>query len=118
MSDRPGSLRLAKRTLHARALLAAGASLRSVLRECGVRQVGIARRARLDAPRVSLILGSPAGATRVISIAAYQAAYEQYDYAMASAVAMIMGFVQLAVVTLILSARALVYRGAVGGGKG
>jgi len=66
----------------------------------------------------AVLLGSPAGATRVISIAAYQAAYEQYDYSMASAVAMIMGFVQLAVVTLILSARALVYRGAAGGGKG
>src|SRR5215468_469955 len=66
----------------------------------------------------AVLLGSPASATRVISIAAYQAAYEQYDYSMASAVAMIMGFVQLAVVALILSARALFYRGAVGGGKG
>jgi putative spermidine/putrescine transport system permease protein len=66
----------------------------------------------------AVLLGSPAGATRVISIAAYQAAYEQYDYSMASAIAMIMGFVQLTAVTLILSARTLVYRGAVGGGKG
>jgi putative spermidine/putrescine transport system permease protein len=66
----------------------------------------------------AVLLGAPAGATRVISIAAYQAAYEQYDYSMASAVAMIMGFVQLAVVTLILSVRSFVYRGAVGGGKG
>ena len=31
---------------------------------------------------------------------------------------MIMGFVQLAVVTFILSVRAFAYRGAVGGGKG
>jgi putative spermidine/putrescine transport system permease protein len=66
----------------------------------------------------AVLLGAPAGATRVISIAAYQAAYEQYDYSMASAVAMIMGFVQLAVVIVILAARALVYRGAAGGGKG
>lgn len=66
----------------------------------------------------AVLLGSPAGATRVISIAAYQAAYEQYDYSMASAVAMIMGFVQLAVVVAILAARALVYRGAAGSGKG
>jgi putative spermidine/putrescine transport system permease protein len=66
----------------------------------------------------AVLLGSPAGATRVIAIAAYQAAYEQYDYSMASAIAMIMGFVQLAVVVVILSARALAYRGAVGGGKG
>jgi putative spermidine/putrescine transport system permease protein len=66
----------------------------------------------------AVLLGAPAGATRVISIAAYQAAYEQYDYAMASAVAMIMGFVQLAVVVVILAARALLYRSAVTGGKG
>jgi putative spermidine/putrescine transport system permease protein len=66
----------------------------------------------------AVLLGAPAGATRVISIAAYQAAYEQYDYSMAAAVAMIMGFVQLAVVVAILAARALVYRGAAGGGKG
>jgi putative spermidine/putrescine transport system permease protein len=66
----------------------------------------------------AVLLGSPAGATRVIAIAAYQAAYEQYDYSMASAVAMIMGFVQLAVVTLILSVRMLAYRGAMGAGKG
>jgi putative spermidine/putrescine transport system permease protein len=66
----------------------------------------------------AVLLGAPAGATRVISIAAFQAAYEQYDYSMASAIAMIMGFVQLGVVVLILAARGLVYRGAAGGGKG
>ena len=66
----------------------------------------------------AVLLGSPAGATRVIAIAAYQAAYEQYDYSMASAIAMIMGFVQLAVVGVVLSARALAYRGGLGGGKG
>ena len=66
----------------------------------------------------AVLLGAPAGATRVISIAAYQAAYEQYDASMASAIAMIMGFCQLAVVVLILAARSLVYRGSAGGGKG
>ncbi|KQY98405.1 ABC transporter permease [Pseudolabrys sp. Root1462] len=66
----------------------------------------------------AVLLGAPAGATRVISIAAYQAAYEQYDTSMASAIAMIMGFCQLAVVILILSARSFFYRGAAGGGKG
>ena len=54
----------------------------------------------------------------MISIAAYQAAYEQYDASMASAIAMIMGFVQLAVVLLALAGRSLFYRGAAGGGKG
>jgi len=66
----------------------------------------------------AVLLGAPAGETRVISIAAYQAAYEQYDYAMASAIAMIMGFCQLFVVALILGARRFVYRGSAGGGKG
>jgi putative spermidine/putrescine transport system permease protein len=66
----------------------------------------------------AVLLGAPAGATRVISIAAYQAAYEQYDASMASAIAMIMGFCQLGVVILILSARGFVYRGSAGGGKG
>ena len=66
----------------------------------------------------AILLGAPAGATRVISIAAYQAAYEQYDSSMASAIAMIMGFCQLFVVVIILGARRFVYRGSAGGGKG
>ncbi len=66
----------------------------------------------------AVLLGAPAGPTRVISIAAYQAAFEQYDYSMASAIAMIMGAVQLVVVVAILGARSLFYRGPMGGGKG
>jgi putative spermidine/putrescine transport system permease protein len=66
----------------------------------------------------AVLLGAPAGPTRVISIAAYQAAFEEYDYAMASAVAMIMGVVQLAIVAAVLGARGLFYRGATTGGKG
>ena len=66
----------------------------------------------------AVLLGAPAGPTRVISIAAYQAAFEQYDYSMASAIAMIMGAVQLIVVVAVLGARSLFYRGPSGGGKG
>ena len=66
----------------------------------------------------AVLLGSPAGPTRVISIAAYEAAFEQYDYSMASAIAMIMGFVQLVIVAAVLSLRNLFYRGPVAGGKG
>lgn len=66
----------------------------------------------------AVLLGAPAGPTRVISIAAYQAAFEEYDYSMASAVAMIMGMVQLAIVVVVLAARGLLYRGPAGGGKG
>jgi len=66
----------------------------------------------------AVLLGEPAGSTRVISIAAYQAAFEEYDYSMASAVAMIMGFVQLAIVVLVLASRGLFYRGPASGAKG
>ncbi len=66
----------------------------------------------------AVLLGSPAGPTRVISIAAYEAAFEQYDYALASAVAMIMGFVQLVIVAAVFGMRTLFYRGPVVGGKG
>lgn len=66
----------------------------------------------------AVLLGVPAGVTRVISIAAYTAAYEQYDYSLASAIAMIMGAAQLAVVVVVLAARRLAYRGPMGGGKG
>ncbi len=66
----------------------------------------------------AVLLGSPAGPTRVISIAAYEAAFEQYDYSLASAIAMIMGFVQLLIVAAVLGLRNVFYRGPVSGGKG
>jgi putative spermidine/putrescine transport system permease protein len=66
----------------------------------------------------AVLLGAPQGPTRVISIAAAQAAFEQYDFTMASAIAMIMGVVQLVIVVLVLVARNLFYRGATSGGKG
>ena len=66
----------------------------------------------------AILLGSPAGPTRVISIAAYEAAFEQYDYALASAIAMIMGLVQLVIVAAVLALRNVFYRGPVAGGKG
>ena len=66
----------------------------------------------------AVLLGAPSGPTRVISIAAYQAAFEEYDYSMASAVAMIMGVVQLSIVVVVLAARGMLYRGPAGGGKG
>lgn len=66
----------------------------------------------------AVLVGAPAGPTRVISIAAYQAAFEQYDYSLASAIAMIMGFVQLVIVAAVLASRGFFYRGPAGGGKG
>jgi putative spermidine/putrescine transport system permease protein len=66
----------------------------------------------------AVLLGAPAGSTHVISIAAYQAAFEQYNYSLGSAIAMIMGAVQLVIVVAVLASRALFYRGPVGGTKG
>ena len=66
----------------------------------------------------AVLVGAPSGPTRVISLAAYEAAFEQYDYSMASAVAMIMGFAQLIVVIAVLVLRNVFYRGPASGAKG
>ena len=66
----------------------------------------------------AVLLGAPAGPTRVISIAASEAAFESYDYSLASTIAIVMGFVQLVVVAGMLGARRFFYRGPVTGGKG
>lgn len=66
----------------------------------------------------AVMLGAPAGETRVISIAAAQAAFERYDYSAASAIAIIMTVVQFGLVGLVLGLRSLVYKGPALGGKG
>ncbi len=66
----------------------------------------------------AVMVGNPAGETRVISIAAYQAAFERFDYPMASAIAMIMAAVQFAIVAFVFLLRGRLYRGATSGGKG
>jgi putative spermidine/putrescine transport system permease protein len=66
----------------------------------------------------AVLLGAPAGPTRVISIAAYQAAFEAYDYSLASAIAMIMAGVQVLIVVALLALKGLAYRGPVSTGKG
>jgi putative spermidine/putrescine transport system permease protein len=63
----------------------------------------------------AVLVGNPAGETRVISIAAYQAAYEQYDYPYASAIAMVMGFIELVIIGVVLVARSRFYTGSTGG---
>ncbi|MFM0738064.1 sugar ABC transporter permease [Paraburkholderia xenovorans] len=66
----------------------------------------------------AVLLGAPAGPTRVMSIAAAEAAFESYDYSLASAIAMVMGLVQLVVVAALLGTRRFFYSGPVTGGKG
>ncbi|MFC7535235.1 ABC transporter permease [Actinoplanes sp. GCM10030250] len=66
----------------------------------------------------AILVGDPTGSTRVISIAAYEAAYVRYDYAAASATAIIMGLVELLVIAVVLGLRSLLYTGSTAGGKG
>ena len=66
----------------------------------------------------AILLGAPAGPTRVISIAAYTAAFEQFDYSMASAIAMIMAGIQVLIVVALLAMRGLFFRGPASTGKG
>jgi putative spermidine/putrescine transport system permease protein len=63
----------------------------------------------------AILVGDPTGSTRVISIAAYQAAYEQYDYPFASTIAILMGVVELAVIGVVLIGRSRFYTGSTGG---
>lgn len=66
----------------------------------------------------AVLLGAPSGPTRVISIAAAQAAFEEFNDSKASAIAMIMAAVQLTVVIGLLGLRSMFYRGSTAGGKG
>jgi putative spermidine/putrescine transport system permease protein len=66
----------------------------------------------------AILLGEPSGNTRVISIAAYTAAFEQYDYSLASAIAMIMAFSQVLIVVVLLALRGFFFRGPASTGKG
>jgi len=61
------------------------------------------------------LVGLPQGETRVMSIAAYEAAFRDGDYPMGSAVAVIMAVVMLVVIGLVLLWRSRLYRGATGG---
>jgi putative spermidine/putrescine transport system permease protein len=58
----------------------------------------------------AVLVGNPAGETRVIAFAAWQAAYEHFDYSEASAIAIVMGVIELALVAAALSLRAGGYR--------
>ena len=61
------------------------------------------------------MVGKPSGSTHVISIAAYQAAFQQFDYSMGSTIAMIMAVIMLVVIAMVMVWRATLYRGSTGG---
>jgi putative spermidine/putrescine transport system permease protein len=66
----------------------------------------------------AVLLGQPSGPTRVISIAAYQWAFEKFNFNAASAISMIMAAIELIVISAILIWRSKMYRGASFVGKG
>lgn len=66
----------------------------------------------------AVLLGEPSGPTRVISIAAYQWAFEKFDFNMGSTVSMIMAGIELLVIILVFIWRQRIYKGASIVGKG
>ncbi len=66
----------------------------------------------------AILLGQPTGATRTIAIAAYAQAFEMFDMPYASAIAVIMGFFQLAgLLVIILLRKRMVTAATMGVGK-
>jgi putative spermidine/putrescine transport system permease protein len=63
----------------------------------------------------AVLVGQPSGPTRVISIAAFQAAFEQFNWSMGSTIAIIMAAIELVVIALVLAWRERLYRGAASG---
>ncbi len=66
----------------------------------------------------AVLLGQPSGPTRVIAYAAYQWAYEKYDRNMGSTICMIMAVIEIIVISLVLTWRQKIYKGASIIGKG
>jgi putative spermidine/putrescine transport system permease protein len=67
----------------------------------------------------AVLLGEPSGPTRVISIAAYQWAFEKFDFNMGSTVSMVMAVIELFVIIMVIAWRNKLNRGAsISGGKG
>lgn len=65
----------------------------------------------------AVMVGQPAGETRVIALAAWQAAFERFDYSEAAAIAVVMAVIELAFIALVLVLRARGYRGPGIGGR-
>lgn len=61
------------------------------------------------------LVGDPSGSTRVLAVVAYRFFGEQFDYPMASTVAIMMGLAELIVVALVLVGRSFLYKGSTGG---
>ncbi len=66
----------------------------------------------------AVLLGQPSGPQRVIALAAYQWAFEKFNFNAASAISMIMAAIELLVIALVLAWRSKMYKGASIVGKG
>ncbi len=66
----------------------------------------------------AVLLGQPSGPTRVISLAAYQWAFEKFDFHVSSAITMTMAVIELVVISVVLAGRNRMYSGASMVGKG
>jgi putative spermidine/putrescine transport system permease protein len=64
------------------------------------------------------LLGNPSGDSHVLSVAAAQAAFEQYNYPLASTISVITAIVELLVIGVVLAWRNRLYRGSTAGNKG
>lgn len=66
----------------------------------------------------AVLIGQPDAATHVLSIPIYQAASQKFDYAAASAIAMVLAVVELIVLGVLAVIRMRLYRGPATAGKG
>jgi putative spermidine/putrescine transport system permease protein len=66
----------------------------------------------------AVLLGQPSGPQRVIALAAYQWAFEKFNFNAASAISMIMAAIELLVIAIVLAWRSRMYKGASIVGKG
>ena len=63
----------------------------------------------------AVLVGQPSGPTRVLAIAAFQAAFEQFNWSMGSSIAIVMAVIELVVIVLVLAWRERLYKGATTG---
>ena len=75
----------------------------------------VTRLATKIGPSAIIKPGDPDGSTHVISIEAYEAALQRFDYAQGCADAMIMTVLMLAVIVAVTALRSRLYTGATGG---
>lgn len=66
----------------------------------------------------AVLLGEPSGPTRVIAYAAYQWAFEKFNFNMGAAISMVMAGIEIVIIAIVLYLRSKIYRGASIVGKG